>query len=97
MPDRYVTPRCEGRLSQPDPRPFRPMRRGGFSPLDLPFWAVAIGAAAWLPRHLHSLSEVIAALAGIGIVGGIAVSSIKLLLHRRQSKPMISPADQTFS
>lgn len=94
---RYITHRSDKPVSQPDPRPFRPMRRGGFSPLDLPFWAVAIGGAAWLPHHVNDLAELIGGLAGLGIAGGIAVSFVKLWLHRRQSKPMISPADQPFS
>lgn len=94
---RYVTPRHDGRVSRPDPRPFKPMRRGGFSPLDLPVWAAAIIGAAWIPHHVHSLGLALVAMAGVGIVGGVTVSAIKLLIHRQQSKPMVSLDDQPFS
>lgn len=98
MPNRYVVPRADKPVSRPDPRPFRPMRRGGFSPLDLPIWAIAIVGADWIPRHVHPLGLAIAALAAIGITGGIIVSMIRIRVHAHQSKPMLAPGDdQPFS
>lgn len=90
---RYVTLHHEGRVSRPDPRPLRPMRRGGFSPLDLPIWAIAIVGADWIPRHVHPLGLAIAAMAAIGITGGIIVSMIRIRVHAHRSKPMLTPDD----
>lgn len=96
MPRSYVTQHRAHLPRRPDPRRFRPMKRGGFSLLDIPFWAVTIVAAAWLPHHTHGVAELVAALAALGIVGGVTVSMIKILIHRRRSKPMVESGDEPF-